>query len=194
MEKKEEGLYLHLDLCQEKRCAPKPSKPLTMSKEEKMNQINPMSFVKLFLITFLFALIVIPGQGFSQDVIEVGVDFQPDQITLNNPPQGKVPDVRAILNGIFIQSYQITEFNVDLLFDDEFVTKAVALNPSWYHLETCFDRESIKDFAMDHDLGGTIVTATVEGSFTAVSLADPSVVIIRQFTGYDYVEIVEPGE
>ena len=152
------------------------------------------SFMKLCLITFLFAFMAIPGQGYSQDIIEVGVDFQPAQITLNNPPKGKVPDVRAILNGIFIQSYRITEFDVDLLFDDVFVTKAIALNPSWYHLETCFDRQSIKDFAIDNDLGGTIVTATVEGSFTAVSLADPSVVITKQFTGYDYVEIVEPGE
>ena len=137
--------------------------------------------------------LLIPGQSISEEIEieDVGVYFQPAQIILNCPSSGKSQDIQATI-GILLRGYRILDYDVDLLFDDVYVTDAVSFRTAWYHLEAGFDRSEVQSFAVDVGLEGTIVEATVEGWFTAESF-DGMTTVTRHFTGYYDVEIIAPG-
>lgn len=143
------------------------------------------------VLVLLAGSLLIPGESLSEEPEEVGVYFQPAQIVLNCPPSGQKQNVQATI-GILLRGYRIVDYDVVLLFDDDYVTDAASFRTAWYHLEAAFDRSEIHDYATDLGLEGTLVEATVEGSFTAESF-DGMTSVTRQFTGYNSVEIIAPG-
>lgn len=145
------------------------------------------------VLILLAGSLLIPGESLSEEPEEeeVGVYFQPAQIVLNCPPSGQNQNVQATI-GILLRGYRIVDYDVDLLFNGSHVTEAASFRTAWYHLEAGFDRSVIHDYATEVGLEGTLVEATVEGSFTAESF-DGMTSVTRQFTGYDFVEIIEPG-
>ena len=145
------------------------------------------------VLILLAGSLLIPGESLSEEPEEeeVGVYFQPAQIVLNCPPSGQKQNVQATI-GILLRGYRIVDYDVVLLFNDDYVTDAASFRTAWYHLEAGFDRSAIQDYATDLGLEGTLVEATVEGSFTAESF-DGMTSVTRQFTGYNSVEIIAPG-
>ena len=154
-----------------------------------------LDIIKSFLLPTWCVLILltgsllIPGESLSEEVEEVGVSFQPDKIVLNCPPTGEKQNIQANI-GIILRGYRILDYDVVLLFDDDYVTDAVSFRVAWYHLEAGFDRSAVHDFAIENGLDeGVVIKATVKGSFTAESF-DGITKVSRQFTGYDFVEII----
>lgn len=143
------------------------------------------------VLILLAGSLLIPGESLSEEPEVVGVYFQPAQIVLNCPPSGQKQNVQATI-GIFLRGYRIVDYDVVLLFNDDYVTDAASFRTAWYHLEAGFERSAIQAYATDLGLEGTLVEATVEGSFTAESF-DGITSVTRQFTGCNSVEIIAPG-
>ncbi len=154
-------------------------------------------FSKKMVSTFKCALVVLAaslmlsGEVLADEPDDVNVYFQPAQIVLNCPPSGNKQNVQASIM-MRLTGYKIVSQDVGLLFEDVYVCDAVGLRVARYHLEAGFDRLEVQDFAVEAGLGGTVVKATVEGTFVAESY-DGASSVTGNFTGYDYIEILAPG-
>lgn len=125
------------------------------------------------------------------------VTISPHKIVLNAKCKGESQDIQAIIRKYckpLENGYSITSFEVSLLFDGIEAPVAQAHSLRYCAVDdnflAAFDRQIIQENPAVIALAGTVVTATVRGSFT-VSKGDHS--IDDEFTGDDSVEISNPG-
>ena len=135
----------------------------------------------------LLSMVVGPSWG------DDSVTIAPSMIILN--VKGQCDSVQATIRQAMPSGYTLTDFEVNLWMDGTVVAQAYALRYCYVddNFLASFDREEVQNNPVVVGLADSVVTATIQGWYTAVA-ADGETTITRPFLGSDLVEIRDPGK
>jgi hypothetical protein len=144
-----------------------------------------LSTAIVVLFVSLVALITVPTSA-------TAMTMSPHKLVLNSV--GSSEDVQAIIPMTITAGYTFTAGEATLRFDGIEVATTISLRYCYIddNLIVSFDKTALLQNPDVIALAGMVVTAEVEGSFTATD-ADGNT-YTQDFSGTDEVEIVAPGK
>ena len=147
---------------------------------------------KLHLVIVGIAVLLFAITGITEKLQSESVTMAPFKIVLN--AQGIDQDVQANISMVLASGYMLDEYEVNLSFDGIQVSQAFDFRYCYIDdiFIASFDRADLQENPVVIGMANTVVTATVDGWFTAVNSDGES--YKREFSGTDTVEIVKPGK
>lgn len=161
------------------------------------------SLIPLLIIVFIISCkgpdIIDPEDNFLTEKAKGGdvilsddMHVAPYRIILN--AQGNDQTIQIIFGGYIPSGYRISDFDIDLYFDNVKVAEAIEFTYCYVDQNFLgdFDRETIQNNDYVKSCAGSTVTVTATGEYTLTNSDGDA--INREFTKYGSALIVKPGK